>query len=1678
MANWRDDEKKEAKSDPGKLKSPKPISSDVHLTGKTPGGWRSKDSSTRTRSSAGAATSSAWKGDAALTAETVSGTALRKWLTILALSIVVVVLTCWTIYYAWMRDPKLILVVSVPEQYDEPELIENPYGSDSRGRLSQVNSENVASSLSKQGDGGLEAFRGVEWIKEFQFKPSDVLKGGGPSRSFVAFYINAFARFEDSELVVFPPPDAPFETPSNAGQGKGIKLELLLSNVADSISEPVFAWVILDLQLPPILSNLSDLDAPWRTATQQAIEKIGEKGQRLLVTVPCDDGQQNWLSPEFSSSFFGHYIRELMEGRFAKANAFTGALSLGQFQAELDERVKTTVMNRRYALQIPQWLTAADVSLDAIRRLALVTVPRIPPQTDGDLALRPALTIESPDTSAQWQKLTSQEYYDAYRWDPYGYAKVESALLALEDAVVYRRAAVPILKKMASEALDDLKKPTVEFRVSLIEDEQRAEFFHKTNRALGFDDLDALARRLAAQLEQSAPELPSFWSKADSNTAETQPPKEYAETSLTRDQRPFLVWKLYVEASRTQSAKLWQGCFQPDRLEKALEYADQMRPDVVEMLLLLRIARDIDWAAIGKDREIATASCAGALTTFQSLQELATCPEPELSWWLRKQLAASEQEFLLGLDWLLAGHWNQASDAFRRVDRAIANWGPRTAGLKDAIAVTRDGLHWTPHLLAWLLKDSQLPQESSNLQLLEELGECVERCHHLHDRLATLATKTEPEWDDLVRDGQELRQRLDYFQGEFLAHIARCNAAPLGPELFRRNRIALQMPAPWLEEPARDGLRTRSLAYLGEVVDESMQSMDAKLSDENFERPIRVAAQRFLSKVQQGLRRQQWSQFIQQDLRANWSLLAVGEDQPSSADDQELLGQLSQVDVWQRVYALPYGNFPSLHASLAKMDVAGMAWPWSAAWQRWNLAAAHQQELQVERLAAAAWGNGPIRDGHFLFADWASRYNISAEFTDMKPIGSVLHDYQQRMTAATRSQVERLNSLVVEVEPGMEATIKGSRDWNGIADVYLKGLDGNGAASRRWTRQEPSWTVDLMSTETPNRTRTLDTSGWASAPLIWLSIRGNTHSHRVPWEKPKEPIKLALTPEPYDGTRITFEPPSKKPTLTALLLIDCSESMEYTVNERSAVMDEVKQTAMTVLDGLKRHSEEANVECGLLLFGLTTPADDIQTSLEQLEFRVYRTREVGLLDSNWYEQLASIISGLKPQGDTPLYNAIVFACEMAQDRRSQQSHIFVLTDGVNSLSDDAKLPNRQSKSYVAVDDAIQRSGALVNVFHFDYFNEWSQQQGFSASGLEKAKRIYDNGKDELKNGIKNLRYFDNRVSLLREIENSIPKTDYRVRYSREPGDSAQEKDAEVVNRVAFIPREFLPAKVKVDVSGNASRNAPMSTELIANGGENIRLSIEDENLQFQQGFYERRSRFLGGQRADGDGLQSELFVEVEEARPDTLRPEATSAPNQFRFALNFIHKNRVLFTPRPRFFITEVSSDAEFESAYNFILADHYFVPELGYPRARLSDLPWSDSEEFAFLRIWAGDSLPPEKYLRKLTVQPETPLSVPIGIADIHAEISGTELFVTVKYRQTPDNEQRVVIICPEYRNSNRSYAFDQNLEEYRFLIPANSGNMEIQCTTVGQLQRAVEDKVLKRFHFDRIDTGQVFRR
>lgn len=1716
MANWRQDKDKKPTGKPAaskpnaapKINSPAP-------SPKVSQGWRSQKKVVATATHSDTSKRS-WN-SAAKEVEINRPANLRKWLAVTALGLA----TCYLVYAfigfifpSSQAMPLMVLAVESNrnESYRFDEQSSNPFGkTDAEGfkQLATSNSRNLRVVLAKDSDGNDALLKEIGGNEKWFNNQAWSIRGGGPDGNVIAFYVSCAVVAKSIEpgspqktLFLVPADVLPYWPGQDSSQL--LSMQKFLLRVAEALPKNTYAWIALDTKSTPVIAGLGDLDFPMEAYVESAFKGLSlDLQDRLVITLPCSDGQENWLSPEFSSTAFGHHFRKFLSGTYDPDRPAWSKLewTLADLRERFDTKISDWVAIRRHAVQQPHWLMSEKTQKNA-KNIRLFSTLNSTPATS--LAIDKAKLRQRFETiDARWQ-LFRDSAENAWQWDPLGYAIVECNLLQLENLAESAAEQFDSFSNTIPDRIAELQRGSEVPRVSLIENATH----YNRSKSLGlinFLKLESIAEQLS---KDGAP----FWK------AEAQPNKE-AAASVTdpnlydRDERAWLVWSHYATSARSQSAAKWQSAFEKSAIDRALQFVDgasagpsSTSTEWLEMQLLRMLSSEIDWErdSILKESQRAdiqrqrARACALVVSTFEALQTLATRPNPEVSRWTAGSIQNLDRNNLRGLDWLLAGQYDRCIDEITGITDALRALEKSSESIESLLLARNRGYLQIPHLLAWLLREYQSAEPGEQLtstkQQLESLGEAAYLVSRLDRafREATPGPLVSALEAEVSQDGEQLNRLLNRLAVvDFDSYVGeKCSSgqAPKdNPQTHRRDRIALRSPL--LNPDHRRQIHENVLNYLTSSINTSSNS--AEVASKPIHRPAREGAQLFLTRLQDSSQRAVWDAIATGDV---WSIIPETlrmSPVPNENNPEMLRQRLAEIESKLRPAAVAFGQWSSLRKSIGSWD---SAWPWSAPVQRERLDQANYRLFQSVRLADARWGNGEIDSmENSYFYRLAEQYAPARILGTLKPVEQLSPALDALFRSKLRAAHLSLNNLRVQFGPenftfpigqkAVQSQFEVSSDsWPAIANVYL----GKPSKPMPWIEDalgERGRPVELDTDESGEFKRkwqqTVDLALWSTEsnfPFGSVAVRGNYRTQPIRWrgiDSRRDEFPLHFVLETPRETKLTVRPPVESPPLSVMLLLDCSESMGQEVKpegkrlEPTQVFALARATAIGVVRELSRihKSREADVQLGIMAFGLVEDPSSASLKKAFAKLRpdnhgsnqIFATdvQRVDLIRSGQLEDLLKS-SQLQPSGCTPLYDAIFRAAKILATIPGKKM-IYVISDGVDDTgSQYYECSQRSSKEEVIAKINSLNDGHL-NIFFFNNVDWYTHKK-------EEAKQA--RGKNVLEQEFENKlsgRYnFDSSNSmdeLLNKLRQAIPQT--KITVTTSAVSKASSSLSAKLGETLVLPAGSAPCEAKIEISGPFGA-ADQRVQFV--GGEHLFL---DYDSRLSKLFFPKLTSLEVGFRS--------LHMRAWQKQQVWIQPVSKS--NEIQFRIGFSEQDPATFTYRPGFLLAEVEREGGTKES-TYFLPDFQFEQNKHFPIARTVSIPWPADASLArapraFVKLWVSAKRPQVVRSRQLSLKSPA-LTEMLGAIDI--AMKRTDGLVEVVLRRTGKSisrQERLFVLCSQATEAVRLYMKDGSEEKHRFSLPkiAQSQDVEVALVTLSDLDAAMRNGDLEMLDFEAIE-------
>jgi len=1247
MSDWRGETpEKEEKRKPKKM--PAIARGEQNATAPTTkSDWRVSAGSSSTQTSGSPTTDRPWTGEPPTTDASGRG-ALRR--TALLAGLLALIGTFVIGFVWWTRLPShpIPVLTSVGTYGDKTsDLGVIPFAAHTLKTFKALEGNNVKRMSHRDPDYLLKTLkRGSGWVDQARndtqgfarfIRKDGTISGGGDSGKLIFYYVSGFLarRSSDNEWVLLSDDDDPFA-------GQGLTLTNLFQRISLATPDDCYALVGLDLHIPTVITNLGDLSFPeaaiekaFREFPRQTSDTSGspKRGGRIVVAIPCSTGQENWVSPELSSSVFGYFFQR---GIFTFFD--DDQLTLESFQSELKKRVKDWVLQNRQALQEPVVLMDPETQAQAnnlkfLWRFGAVGSPeeKLPGLEE---AKRAALKSRYENLDGLWSRMQGLREGNAWNWnpmrrDPMRFARIESQLLLLED-IAERTLGEEEETETApsqrwSRRIDDLKKEITEvekewnsdWRVSLVESEMQL--------GVGRD------------------------------------------RSLKGDDSALLLWK-ELRSHASDPSERWTKFFNQGILQQLPQSSTSTasNPDWLELQLVRILHQEVDWSR-NDQRDDAAKAIAHCLKTFGTLQELACRPNPELVPWIRETVLKCDQSFLKAVDLLVANRFKPCIDECSALQLQLDLLKQQVDILERAMLGRDRAIHFAPHALATLMRMGRYGvgvwTKEDIKQKAKGLARIVVEGQKLQDELKMPGEK--------LLSTNDLAEQIDAFEREFCGRLETWLSPEKGaghPEAIRDMRIAVRFPF----------LDAASRAKYHENLRNLSQYTKATATDEAFDTthciPPSDVAKIFVEalgpEADDFLNAKPYTTIALNDQRA--------ELKPISGNFESVEPkQLYEHAFLARTYANALGL--RVLASASWKD----AYPFDAPRRMQDMLDGQYATLQQDRLYRARWGDDRLEGLErkergsdsipFYFQQLANQY-VSPSKSPAERQNAL--DAMNSLDSLEASDEETPDSIRVQ-----GVAVKASLWRDAMASLH-PGI-GIPAAQSNATRI----TILPLGNGFPTSNQPLPIAFESFLPKkLYLSFRG--HRRIIPVKSQAVLVRFTTNFQ-RDTESPTFLATMSSEKQSIVVLLDCSMSM-------GGNMTRAKNAVKKLLDVLQDQDKQGvSSQVSLMAFGVMVPMDlmkgspfviskaggqDLIHSVEWME----NGKKVGdkvayanVIQTPFWElrterqALEKAIDHpfVRPTHDTPLYSSVVSACELIEkEPEGIPRTIIVLSDGANRVA--------------------------------------------------------------------------------------------------------------------------------------------------------------------------------------------------------------------------------------------------------------------------------------------------------------------------------------------------------------------------------------------------------------------------
>ncbi len=1659
MSDWRGGDKDDKRRRDNKPKS-KPLPVILPKQAAPSSGTRpiNKDwrGNTKSSSSVPAEGERTWTGAKREKAASTSG--LKKSILVGLLGLAISSLFIAFVLPLFLRNPELPVVISITGTHASDDIGENPFGQQTIKQLQDAKppSLNIISSTEASDQFLREVKANEEWAKNFngttRLASSGKITGAGPGKNVIVYFVSCFVARADSngkqtdEWVLLSRDDDPYWQPSKNSDAP-LPISQFLERIAKQTSVGSYAWIVLDVKPPTVVTNLGDLEfsveafeGPFRSLDKQLQD-------RLILSLPCDQSQESWMAPEFSSSVFAHFFWQGIASGFETER---GIVTLKDFEPKLIQKVQEWVALNRFARQTPIFLMseATEKSKKDIKLLDMAGKP---------YGMPPSATRKE-DVGSKFRELDElwKRFYqlrNCMRWEPMRYAKIESQLIQMEElGECNAQNKWEDFRKRVDSDIKNLERDTKFKRsVSLIESRQ-----HSLVRP-GVFDTDVLEDRKSRA-------TPWIVNPTDTNSK----PKEPDPRSATpRDVRCLQVWNFLESEAKSGNAGVWEKTLRKTHLSQCLVYCDLQKEQGRNEWLEIQVLRIVLDAM--KSEDDSSKSCeaiARTIGTFSDLSEIAFDPIAELSRWTKNQLIDLDKQFLKAFDLLVANQFDQCIQELKKMQNGITKLKVDFDTWKEAMA-TRDEVLWiTPHFLAALMRDYRYsPKPQEILQATRELRTVLNDAVLIRDSLEDADRPV----NSLSSRPSITRQELDKLKAKLNQEFVELANQTVGDaETIPRIRMALRWPLLPFELREKFHAQLTKLYFV-------VRSAGVGVSDVKFRSPSLVATE-FCKGLDDRKGKSFYQSISSNDPRLS-SLEMISKDASKelSSEPSKIVPAIYGVSYLTRMISNSFGQ----RAAASRPRDEDWRWPWNSATQFNQINTAYYNQLQSERLCLARWGDGNLGTaqplGLLYFERLEKEFELSSQllrnYDQANPISRKLEMAHAEYKKNSVEEVKQIGVTIPALEQGIESSVPVSLEskvWEAIATLSVHRDEKMDRLSFSNRTKNRSASVQMDGTD-KNVNVIMDSSLFAIGDKLRISVRGNYRESPV------------VAKDDTNSYSIRFQRPTNKPStilvkaksdpITLWVLLDCSGSMTF---------NNIHEKARGAATNLLKHIQELNesgecpINVGLIVFG-RQPDDNVPSELTQCRIgnQIFKSR---IKTGSEISDLITLVQNpwVEPSGCTPLYDAIYTACEGV--KADGRNWIVVISDGSNDVN---LLPagEKEINKYYITNGGNKNSNQLKKklidsrstLFVGQYDNERFYKEAVGQDGT----LLYKNAEKstEIAEANKDLRKLMEEIALqkLGQANSQLFYKDFerleadlidKLPYSTVTVESnGQTIEGRFGKNIELQVKEPIDATVKIQ----SFFGQTASTKISLVGGEGLKFIYSDiAGLDC--------IKFNDDSKTPGRGTD---FSQMQSGMENRLRVFAKCTPHSdssmYQLALQVAIRGTAaenieqkLFTRRPEFVLAAIKT-AGGGPETSTLISDSGFLPMTHYPILLFPNIPWKQDDKWLSEQIdvdvWMANELPEKAKKISLKSRDQQELFDKI----ISCKRTGNDVTVKIQSR----NADRFFVICNSAKASTRTIVEGKETEAKFELQEGDEKPVELVVIKESDLKQSVQQGNVKHYWF-----------
>ena len=680
-------------------------------------------------------------------------------------------------------------------------------------------------------------------------------------------------------------------------------------------------------------------------------------------------------------------------------------------------------------------------------------------------------------------------------------------------------------------------------------------------------------------------------------------------------------------------------------------------------------------------KKLAEETLNALMTRWQEIQRLACEPRRELCWWMADRIQGLDREFLKAVDLFVANDFETSRRILVQSSDSLVNTSNYRDKISAGMEFRDDASSFLPHAMAFLVRLSRFPESQPR--------ELESQAKRLAD-IAVELRRMENLLGDLKQDPSELAVNENVKvqlreSREFIRTMAQgwLSEEQGDAETIRNLRVAVRYP--FLTSDSRVKAHDKLAQRFEE--EDITQSRSTQVGNDSVRKSVSEGDQKF--SVAQTFLEQMNARHADAECRKYWRTILEGDLRGSNAwsinltHPPESYRELYESSRRVQRIAGALGMHSVSHSDILHDSCAGKVLDSYAAQNELRY-----RRMQRERLLLARWGSPEVDiaqiEGDFRFQEFARKYSTGADELLKRVLPN--WNFEAKATAELDEHFQWVSNRLLAMSGWLNAEIEGASK---IRFTWIPGPEDS--HQNLWESIEPA--IKISDNTAPNHvtlsTLLKETNRLFDIPKnqdlnagnvdVTMAFRGHHLRSRALSDQ------ILFSSDVQSNLRSQLTARIKNEKRSVVILLDCSGSM----NDGNR-MKNAEQTVKSLIE-IFRNSVRAGQDIDVSLVAL-----GIFSTEPELKKYGFQPSEIGdqylgyVLGDNGpkYSHVAHTdFDSIKadestsrrwerlldapfvaPGLNTPLYDAIDFACGQLSKRPEGTRELVILSDGGNYLS--------------------------------------------------------------------------------------------------------------------------------------------------------------------------------------------------------------------------------------------------------------------------------------------------------------------------------------------------------------------------------------------------------------------------